>query len=112
MRTNEIELPEYIEGIKVLSYQEIDKNFKVGESEIQKTLLKSNHADNYWHPYDENGFNEEQVLFAVNLFRKTFPDIEIIDRNGYDYTEFYLNTIEKHVLAYSLIYHFIIKKEN
>jgi hypothetical protein len=92
-----------LENIKILSYDEIFDIFGKTEKDIKNGLKKSNSSENYWYPYDENCFDEEIIKIIVSLFRKKFLDAEILDIHGYEYTEIFLNTIDKHVFAFSLI---------
>lgn len=92
--------------IKILSFKEIEEIFNVTEKALHGVLLKSNYSANFWYPYEENKFSEEETIITIQAFRKKFADMQIINKHGLEYTEFFLNTVEKHVFAYSLIVHF------
>lgn len=101
-----------IEQIKILGFDILEETFLITEKELKKDLRIPNNSENYWYPHTESGFSEIDVYRICELFRKKFPDIQIIDKHGYEHTEIFLNTIDKHVFAYSVIYHIKQMNEN
>ena len=98
-----------INNIKLLSWEEIKENFNVKEKDVIKNLSKSNQSNNYWYPY-EHKLTEEDVKEIVDIFRVRFCDIVIKSIYNPRFTEFFLNTLEKHQFAYTLIYMFKNRK--
>lgn len=101
-----------VDEIKILDYGIIEETFLITEKELKKGLRTPNNSENYWYPSAESGFSEQDVYKICALFRKKFPDIQILDKHGYERTEIFLNTLEKHVFAYSVIHHLKQINEN
>jgi len=95
-----------LDQIEILSFDEIEEKYKVSKKDIFAVINSKNNAENYWYPYDENGFTEEEVKTSIKLFKSKFEDFEIKSENDYKFTEFFLSTFEKHIFAFSLINHF------
>lgn len=99
-----------IDNIKILSMNEIEEKFNISEKDIFNFIDSKNNSENYWYPYDENDFNENKIKKIIELFKSKFNDTEINSENNYKYTEIYLNTIDKHIFAFSLINYFTENK--
>lgn len=89
--------------IPVLGWEDIKKKFGVSESEVSKDLMKPNYCNNFWYPWEKNGYDESGVEYVVSIFEEKFADASIKSKHDYRYTEIFLNTLEKHQFAYSLM---------
>ncbi|MCK9575706.1 MAG: hypothetical protein WC979_02355 [Candidatus Pacearchaeota archaeon] len=99
-----------VNDLQPLSWAVIAEKFDVIESEINHNLTKANYAPNYWYPYDEYGFNEIDIKCIISIFEFKFPDMIIRSKHDTKYTEFFLNTLEKHQMTYTII-DLILNKE-
>jgi len=91
-------------AIELIPWDIIEEKFDVDVNVINRELKKPNNCDNFWYPY-ESGFDEEQCKEAVRLFGLRFPGTEIKSMHDMRYLEIFLNTLEKHQFAYTLIQH-------
>jgi hypothetical protein len=94
---------EQLPTIPVLSWESIAEIFNCTKRDIERDLTKPNNAANYWYPHSENGYDELDTKSIIAIFEFQFPDIEISSRHDYKYTEVFLNTLDKHQFAFSVI---------
>lgn len=93
-----------LNDIPVLSWEDIEKKYKFSEKDALNALKKGTKScANFWTPYEENSYSEEETLRVKDLMLEKFPDMVIHSQNDPKYLEFYLDTNEKHVFMYSLI---------
>lgn len=88
--------------IQLLSWDSIEEIFGSSKKDMEKTLEKANYSANFWYPHSQNGADEADVKSIVSIFEYKFPDVSIQSRHDYRYTEIFLNTLDKHQLAFTL----------
>jgi len=94
-----------VSEIKLLTYDEIERGFKVSKEDIQKFLKAKNSDTNYYYP--GLTFDEKITREIVKLFVMAFPGIDVLDKSkNHQYIEIFLNTMERHVFRYSVEKHF------
>ena len=93
-----------LDDIKILTFADIKTIYSITEKDIKKFLLNINNAENYWYPF--NTFNNVITENIIAIFRKKFADVTINEKHGVEYTEIFLNSIDKHIFMYSLLNHF------
>jgi len=100
-------LPNYnhatINEIPLLEWDSILEKYEVDIKNVQRDLKKTNHANNFWYPYDWS-LDEKEIMKVVEMFQLKFPDAEIKSLHNYKYIELFLNTLEKHQFVYTLLY--------
>ena len=100
---------EALESLTVDSIKEIDaetllEKYDLDENDIKSFLRKGKASGgNYWTPNHDDNLSEEEVEKVKELFTEKFEDIEIKSKDRYQYTEFFLNTFEKHIFKYSVL---------
>ncbi len=92
-----------VEDIEILDWETIEKKFKTTEDEVYEVLKKGkHHADNFWTPYEEDSYSEEEVEKVKELFITKFPSVQINSQNDPKFLEIYLELIDMHILMYSI----------
>lgn len=106
------EITNSVDEIQLLAWQEIEKIYDESEEYATKLLKKGKmHSDNFWSPYEEDGYDEERVEEVKQLFIDKFPGLEIMSYDDYKYLEIYLQTLDMKQFMYSIKYHYKKKKK-
>lgn len=93
-----------VESIKTLSWDDIEKDYNLSKADVKVSLAKGKRSsDNFWVPYEDNMYEEPEVLVVKKLMLEKFPDIIIASEHDYKYMEFFISTLEKCQFKYSII---------
>ncbi len=86
-------------NIKILSKKEIIEEF-ISEEDYDDVMSNPD----YYYLHDENGFDKETIDEIVKTFKIHFPNIVIDEENDFESLNILLDTPEKHILAFSIIF--------
>lgn len=89
---------------ELMSWDDIKEEFEISEKQTEKVLKAGElHCDNFWTPHAEQNYDEKTIKEIIARFKQDAPGTQIQSLKSYQYTEFFLDTKERHQLKWTII---------